>query len=174
MRDMMHKIPKISSLPNTPALYALYGGKGQRKFVAYIGIAAKLRQRISQHLVRRDSSIVTGASIVSLNPDYVTALKWWEHPDFSKREALEAAEEIAFRVFDPVLRSRGNLTERGAVLFKDPDFNKKIDVLFKGEPSGSLEFPDFQEVLEKLNELEEEVKKFKSRNVGIQRDNNNL
>ena len=68
----MHKIPKISALPNAPALYALYGGKGQRKFVAYIGIADKLRQRISQHLVRRDSSIVTGTSIVSLNPDQVT------------------------------------------------------------------------------------------------------
>ncbi len=93
----MHKIPKISSLPNVPALYALYGGKGQRKFVAYIGIADKLRQRISQHLVRRDSSIVTGTSIVSLNPDYVTAMKWWEYPDFSKREYLEAAEEVEFR-----------------------------------------------------------------------------
>jgi excinuclease UvrABC nuclease subunit len=44
----MHKIPKISSLPNNPAIYSIYGGKGQRKFVAYIGIADKLRQRISQ------------------------------------------------------------------------------------------------------------------------------
>jgi hypothetical protein len=155
---MMHKIPKISSLPNSPAIYALYGGKGQRKFVAYIGIADKLRQRISQHLVRRDSSIVTGTSIVSLNPDYVTALKWWEHPDFSKREALEAAEEIAFRIFDPVLRSRGNLTERGEILYKNPDFNKKREMLFHDNPSGSLEFPDFQDILEKVSELEIEIK----------------
>ena len=157
----MHKIPKISSLPNSPAIYALYGGKGQRKFVAYIGIADKLRQRISQHLVRRDSSIVTGTSIVSLNPDYITALKWWEYPDFSKREYLEAAEEIAFEIFDPVLRSRGKLTERADILLKDGDFHKKMETLFNGVPLGSLEFPDFQDLLERLNDLEMEIRKLK-------------
>jgi hypothetical protein len=157
----MHKIPKISSLPNSPAIYALYGGKGQRKFVAYIGIADKLRQRISQHLVRRDSSIVTGTSIVSLNPDYVTALKWWEIPDFSSREYLEAAEEIAFKIFDPVLRSRGNLTERGDILLKSEEFNKKMETLFNNDPSGSLEFPDFQDLLERLNNLEMKFEKLK-------------
>jgi hypothetical protein len=154
----MHKIPKISSLPNSPAIYALYGGKGQRKFVAYIGIADKLRQRISQHLVRRDSSIVTGTSIVSLNPDYVTALKWWEDPDFSKREYMEAAEEIAFKIFDPVLRSRGNLTGRGDNLLKNEEFNTKIEILLKNDPTGSLEFPDFQDVIERLSDLEVKIK----------------
>jgi len=160
---MMHKIPKISSLPNTPAIYALYGGKGQRKFVAYIGIADKLRQRISQHLVRRDSSIVTGTSIVSLNPDYMTALKWWECPDFSKRDYLEAAEEIAFRIFDPVLRSRGNLTERGDILLKDEVFTKKIEALFDNDPTGYLEFPDFQDLVERVIDLEIEIQKLKER-----------
>ena len=157
----MHKIPKISALPNTPAIYALYGGKGQRKFVAYIGIADKLRQRISQHLVRRDSSIVTGTSIVSLNPDYVTALKWWEDPDFSKREYMEAAEEIAFKIFDPVLRSRGNLTGRGDILLKNEEFTKKMETLFNNKPAGSLEFPDFQDLLERLNDLETKIQKLK-------------
>jgi hypothetical protein len=161
--SILHKIPKISSLPNTPAIYALYGGKGQRKFVAYVGIADKLRQRISQHLVRRDSSIVTGTSIVSLNPDYVTALTWWEYPDFSKREYLEAAEEIAFKIFDPVLRSRGNLTDRGEQLLKNVDFNNKMEEIFRGTPSGSLEFPDFQDLLERLTELETEIKSLKCR-----------
>jgi hypothetical protein len=157
----LHKIPKISSLPNNPAIYALYGGKGQRKFVAYVGIADKLRQRVSQHLVRRDSSIVTGTSIVSLNPDYVTALKWWEYPDFSKREFLEAAEEIAFKIFDPVLRSRGNLTGRGDILLKDEAFIKKMEILFNNAPAGSLEFPDFQDLLEKLNDIEMEIQNLK-------------
>ena len=153
----MHRIPRISSLPNTPALYALYGGKGQRKFVAYIGIADKLRNRISQHLVRRDSSIVTGMSIVSLNPDYVTALAWWEHPEFSKRECLEAAEEIAFGIFDPVLRSRGKLTDASSDLVSDPGFHERIEVLFSGEPSGSLELPDFEDLVERVELLEKEV-----------------
>jgi len=160
--NTLHKIPKISTLPNSPAIYALYGGKGQRKFVAYIGIADKLRQRISQHLVRRDSSIVTGTSIVSLNPDYVTALKWWVYPDFSKREYLEAAEEIAFKIFDPVLRSRGNLTGRGDILLKNEEFSKKMETLFNNEPTGSLELPDFQDLLERLNDLEMEIKKMKT------------
>jgi hypothetical protein len=159
----MHKIPKISSLPNSPAIYALFGGKGQRKFVAYIGIADKLRQRISQHLVRRDSSIVTGTSIVSLNPDYVTALKWWEYPDFLKREYLEAAEVIAFKIFDPVLRSRGNLTGRGDILFKSEEFNKKMETLFNNDPTGSIEFPDFQDLLERLSDLEMKFEVLKKR-----------
>ena len=157
----MRPVPRISSLPNTPAIYALLGGKGSRKFVAYIGIADKLRQRISQHLVRRDSSIVTGTSIVSLNPDYVTALKWWEHPDFSSSEYREAAEEIAFRIFDPVLRSRGNLTDRGQIALKDPGFNKNMEDLFRGEPAGSLEFLDYYDLLEKMNELADEIKSLK-------------
>ena len=37
--------------------------------MVYIGNADKLRNRISQDLVRRDSSIVTGISIMSMNPD---------------------------------------------------------------------------------------------------------
>ena len=65
----MHRLPRITDLPNTPAVYILFGGKKGNKFVAYVGIADKLRQRVSQHLIRRDSSITTAASIVSLNPD---------------------------------------------------------------------------------------------------------
>jgi hypothetical protein len=153
----MHNIPKISELPNSPAIYALYGGKGQRKFVAYVGIADKLRQRVSQHLVRRDSSIVTGTSIVSLNPDYVTEIRWWEFPDFLKRDYLEAAEVIAFEIFDPVLRSRGKLTERANQLLKDDDFQKKMRALLNSPFQGNMVFFDFQDVLEKLNEMENEL-----------------
>jgi hypothetical protein len=161
VRVGMHKIPKISELPNSPAIYALYGGKGQKKFVAYVGIADKLRQRVSQHLVRRDSSIVTGISVVSLNPDYVTGIKWWEYSDFSKRDYLEAAEVIAFEIFDPVLRSRGKLTDRANQLLKDADFQREIRSLFLGEPQGNMDFPDFQEILEKICKLEDDLKMIK-------------
>jgi hypothetical protein len=112
-------------------------------------------------LVRRDSSIVTGTSIVSLNPDYVTALRWWEYPDFSKREYLEAAEVVAFKIFDPVLRSRGNPTERGDILLKNEDFLKKMETLFNNKPTGTLELPDFQDLLERLNNLETEIQTLK-------------
>jgi hypothetical protein len=159
----MHKIPKITNLPNGPAIYALFGGKGKRKFIAYVGIADKLRQRVSQHLVRRDSSIVTGTSVVSLNPDYVTRLKWWEHPTFSKRDYLEAAEIIAFEIFDPILRSRGKLSRKADELLKDVDFQREMRSLFSKESKNEMNFPDFQDVLDKIIDLENKIHSLKKR-----------
>ncbi|HXY51476.1 MAG TPA: hypothetical protein VEI01_18655 [Terriglobales bacterium] len=88
------------------ALYALYGGAGRRLYVAYVGIADSLKRRATQHLLNRDSSVATGTSAVGINPDYVTAIRWWEHRQFSKRAALEAAELVAFDVLNPALRNR--------------------------------------------------------------------
>jgi hypothetical protein len=45
---------------------------------------------------------------------------------------------------------------------KNSEFNKNIEVLFNGDPSGYLEFPDFQDLLEKLSELKTEVKSLKN------------
>jgi hypothetical protein len=117
---------------------------------------------VSQHLVRRDSSIVTGTSVVSLNPDYVSEIRWWELPEFSKRDYLEAAEVIGFEVFDPVLRSRGKLTDRANQLLIDADFQKKMRILFLGGLYGDMDFPDFQDVLEMITHLEEEIRKLKN------------
>jgi len=61
----------LCEIPSVPGIYALYGVDGSARFVAYVGKAGKLRERLGQHLVRRDSSITTGASVVSLNPDPV-------------------------------------------------------------------------------------------------------
>ena len=55
-------IHSISDLPNTPAVYAMYGGQGRSLHVAYVGIGGKLRGRVEQHLVRRGSSVATGTS----------------------------------------------------------------------------------------------------------------
>lgn len=60
-----------SDLPNVPAVYAMYGGRGRSQYVAYVGVADKLRARIEQHLARRDSSMTTGTSAAMLNPDHV-------------------------------------------------------------------------------------------------------
>ena len=81
----MISITSINDLPNVPSVYAMYGGQGRGLYVAYVGIAGKLKQRIIQHLIRRDSSVATGTSAVALNPDYITQVKWWEHSDFTKR-----------------------------------------------------------------------------------------
>jgi len=155
----MDRIPRITDLPNNPAVYLLFGGKKGNKFVAYVGIADKLRRRISQHIIRRDSSITTAASIVSLNPDYITEIQWWEYPAFSERGFLEAAEEIAFEIFDPVLRSRGKLTARAQTLLADPQFKNDMSKLFNSPPKGNIEFLDFQDVVDRINQLEEQINK---------------
>jgi hypothetical protein len=81
-------VSSISEVPNVPAVYAMYGGQGRSAYVAYVGLAGNLRQRLGQHLITRDSSIVTGVSAASLNPDLVTKVQWWEYPDFEQRLSL--------------------------------------------------------------------------------------
>ena len=70
----MRDFSTVYELPNVPAVYAFYRGDRGPKYVAYVGIAGKLKQRIVQHVIRRDSSVATGTSAVNLNPDQVTSL----------------------------------------------------------------------------------------------------
>ena len=96
----MRDFTPVYSLPNVPAVYALYsGGKGP-KYVAYVGIAGRLKQRIVQHLIKRDSSVTTGTSAVNLNPDQVMSLSWWVHTDFDETVKLKAAEMVAFEILN--------------------------------------------------------------------------
>ena len=50
-------LKSVSELPNKPAVYAMYGGRGRDKDVAYVGIAGKLKQRIQQRIPLRSSSM---------------------------------------------------------------------------------------------------------------------
>lgn len=104
----MQKPSALSELPSIPAVYALYGGQGKSAYVAYVGLATQLKPRILQHLVMPNSSVTAGVSAVTLKPEYVTRVEWWEYPDFVDGYVLMAAELIAFDVLDPVLRSRGS------------------------------------------------------------------
>jgi hypothetical protein len=149
----------ISDLPNRAALYALYGGAGTRTYVAYIGITDSLKRRAAQHLLLRDSSISTGTSAVGINPDYVTALAWWEHKRFSTRAALEAAEKVAFDVLDPALRSRGGFSKAAEVLYSSRPFRKEMETLLKKNPSGYLRIPSPEEISRRLLKLEERLDK---------------
>ncbi len=126
----------ISELPNVPAVYTMYGGQRRSLHVAYVGVAGKLKRRVTEHLVKHGSSVTTGASAVVLNPDYVTEIQWWEHPDFSERHVLEASELVAFEVFDPALRSRGKVSERAKRHYAKKRFHKKMVKLFSNEPTG--------------------------------------
>jgi len=101
----------IKRLPKNPGLYAMCGGQGRNLHIAYAGEAENLRARIAQHLVRRDSSVVTGTSAAGLNPDRVTQVRWWVHPDFGKKHIRQAAEMVAWEVLGPAL-SPGSAPEK--------------------------------------------------------------
>lgn len=150
----MSVVSSLSELPNLPAVYALYGGRGNTQAAAYVGVADKLRQRIRQHLLTRDSSVATGTSVVSLNPDLVTAVQWWEHADFTERVRLEAAELVAFDVLEPTLRSRGATQAQVRKLYADATFYGEMRTLFSGEPAGRLALLTLQDALERIAELE--------------------
>lgn len=153
----MRQAHSISELPNVPAVYAMYGGRGGSAYVAYVGLADVLKRRVGQHLVRRDSSVVTGVSAVSLNPDLVTEVRWWEHPDFTGRRVLQAAELVAFDVLEPALRSRGGITAEAKQLYADVKFSARMRTLFEGDAAGRLIIPTLHSALERVAELERRV-----------------
>ncbi len=153
----VNEVFSIADLPSVSAVYALYGGQGRGLYVAYVGIADSLKRRIIQHLVSRDSSVATGTSAVGLNPDYVTEVRWWEHPEFSERHILEAAELVAFDVLNPALRSRGKVQEQARQWYANTEFRQKMQLLFQGEPTGRLLVPTLQDALERIAALEKRI-----------------
>lgn len=155
----MRDFSQIYNLPNAPAVYAFYSGGRGLQHVTYVGTAGKLKQRIVQHLIRRDSSVATGTSAASLNHGYVTNLSWWEHPDFEKTEKLKAAELVAFEILNPVLRSRGAVNKSALQWVSDKAYYEEIKDLFESSPTGKIKFPSLTDVIGRINELEERIQK---------------
>lgn len=153
----------VADLPNRPALYALYGGAGRHAYVAYVGITDKLKRRAAQHLLTRDSSAATGTSAVGINADYVTEIRWWEHPRFSKPAAREAAELVAFKLLDPALRSRKSVGKAAQELLKSSGFRKEMKTLFKKEPTGHLRIPSLEQVWRRLSAFEDRLNRIEER-----------
>jgi hypothetical protein len=154
---MLH-ISSITKLPNVPAVYVLYGGKESNRYVAYVGIAGKLRNRIEQHLVRRDSSVATSTSATGLNPDYVTELRWYGHQKFIDRNILEAVELIAFDIFEPTLCSRGKITGKARELYDQKEFKEEMKNLLKQEASGQMIFQTLQDAFDRIEQIEDRIK----------------
>jgi len=150
-------VHSIAELPNVPAVYAMYGGSKNSAFVAYVGIADVLKRRVRQHLIQRDSSVVVGVTAVSLNPDFVTEVRWWEHPEFTERRVLQAAELVAFDVLEPALRSRGGITAEAKQLYDNATFNKRMQELFIGDAAGQLIISTLQSALERIAQLEQRI-----------------
>ena len=159
----MRDFTTVYDLPNVPAVYAFYSGGRGSKYVAYVGIAGRLKQRITQHLIRRDSSVATGTSAVNLNPDQVTGLSWWEHPDFTETVRLKAAEMVAFEVLNPALRSRAGADNAGLSLLDDKEFYNKMKSLFTGNPSGSIRFYSLSDAMKEINQLRDRINKLEER-----------
>jgi hypothetical protein len=151
------RIASIGKLPRVPAVYCLCGGKGPDQHPAYVGVTDSLRSRIAQHLLNRDSSIATGTSAVGLRPDYVTSVRWWEDASFSSRDALLAAELVAFAVLNPALRSRGGTQNAASRLYEDAGFRQRIEDLIRYGPSGLLVIPTLQDAMARIESLEQRL-----------------
>jgi hypothetical protein len=141
--------------PASPGIYALCAGRGKTMYVAYVGMATNIRQRLVKHLVERNSSVVTGASPVSLNPDKVSEVRWWIQKDFNKY--LREAELVAFEVLQPILRSRQTMSPPVEFIASQKSFASRMRTVFTGQPSGRIKIPRFHDVLQKLSELEERI-----------------
>ena len=159
----MKEFTSISEVPNKPAIYAMFGGQGRSRHVAYVGLGSKLRGRIEQHLIRRDSSVTTGVSAASLNPDFVTEVRWWQHTTFKKRDHLEAAELVAFDILEPALRSRGGITDRAKELYQDTAFREEMVALFSGDATGCLRIRSLNQAWEQIDALAEQIRQLENR-----------
>lgn len=160
-------VDTITKLPNTTAVYALYGGRSRNLYVAYVGIADKLRRRIEQHLVTHDSSVAVGTSATGINPTYVTRVSWWENDKFTDRAVLQVAEVVACHVLNPTLRSRAADPKAADALLNDPKFREKIEAIFNGDPTGILSLPTLEDAIERINRLEQIVSSLEDRIVKI-------
>lgn len=160
---MVEKIYSFSDLPNTPVVYALYGGRGRASYVAYIGTTKVLRNRIIEHLVKRDRSVATGTTAVVLNPDFVTGVKWWEQSEFADRQYRQAAELVAFEVLQPSLKSRGRTKKESRQLYEDVEFREKMRAFFTSEPTGHLLILTLQDALDKIDDLEQRIDELEKR-----------
>jgi hypothetical protein len=135
----------------------MYAGEPPRTWVAYVGMAANVHRRLSQHFINRDSSVIT-AGAVRLDLEYIRYVEWWEHEDFSDGAKLHAAELVAFDVFEPVLRSRGSPTRAAVEHYEDPAFRERFEQMFIGGPTGRMLHSRLPDLARKVHSLEERVR----------------
>jgi hypothetical protein len=164
----------ITELPMRPAVYAIYGGSYPPRQYAYVGIGEKLRNRIRQHLVLRDSSVATTAAVAGLRVEHVTGVVWWEHPSFTlnpapttgrrdDRPLLEASERVADEILRPTLRSRGQPRAEAQAHLQDEAFREEMAALFRGEPSGRLHLPTLPDLVDQVAALEQRISQLEER-----------
>lgn len=153
---MTVEVKTFSEIPNVPAVYALCGRATLHRgtYIAYVGHTHNLRKRINDHLIARETRVITGLSAVSLNPENVMEVHWWEHPSFSERTVREGAELVAFEVLNPALRSLAPELKRARRAYDDRSFRDEMTSLLSGEPTGRFVVPSLRGALERIEALE--------------------
>lgn len=153
----------LSGTPKDPGVYALYAGEGRSTYVAYVGATSSIRHRLIEHIVRRDSSVTTGVSAVSIRVELLTKVSWWCLPEFSDPRIRLAAELVAFDVLDPVLRSRAKVGKESRELGTSSEFHARIAAVISGSPSGTLYLASDREFVRLLEALDRRVARLESR-----------
>lgn len=153
----------LADIPNDAAVYSLWAGGGRHAYCVYVGITDALRRRLIQHLVTRDSSIVTGAAAASLRPDLVTEVQWWCHRRFRNDTWRAAAEIVAADVQFPALRSRGKPPREASELADTEAFREEMTELFESEPTGRFEVPSLAVIGDRIAALFERVESLETR-----------
>jgi hypothetical protein len=153
----------VADLPDVPAIYALYGGRGSDVYVAFVGVTEDLKTRIEQHLVRHDGRVAGDACAVALNPDYVTEVRWWTHPSFLERPALEGAELVAIDVLEPALVNRSEISNEARHRYNDPAFVARMMELIKDRPAGHLVIRTLDDAWERIDTHERRLAELEHR-----------
>ncbi|GGE57437.1 hypothetical protein GCM10011517_26540 [Actibacterium pelagium] len=152
----MRDFSEIRMLPNKSGVYCLLGSSVRSPYPAYVGIGTNLRNRVSQHLEYRNSSVTTGASAVSLDASQVGGCQWWTDPVLEDAIRLHAFELVAFDHLNPTLRSRGGIRSEARKLSKEGEFRTWAIELLEN-PSGTVHFPGISELTKTVQALTERV-----------------
>ena len=158
----------LDSIPTEPGIYAMYDRNNK---AAYVGESRKLRKRIKDHIVNRDSTAVTRLSPTMLNPDYVYRICWWQCDSvFDEQVNRQAAELVAFDVLGSSHRSRAPISKKAKDRAREQPFRTNMEKLFNGEPAGYYYPPTLlnltncvSKLCERVSELESEIERLKSR-----------
>ena len=153
----MRSFDEVKHLPQLPGINGFKRPNNIQDNYSYIGLSNKLRESVSQHLLKRDSSIATGSSDISLNQENIAEYHWRINESFGIREYWEAAELIAFERFNLTLVSRVTPSTRALEISNDEVFKKQMDKLFSNVPSGYINFHDLSWAINKIKELENEI-----------------
>jgi hypothetical protein len=158
----------LGEIPNDPAVYGLWAGRERHAYCVYVGITDTLRRRLIQHLVTRDSSIVTGAAAATLRPELVTEVRWWCHRRFKNDTWRAAAEIVASTVLFPTLRSRGKPPRDAMELADSQEFRDEMTILFENAPTGQFKIPNLTLVGDHVATLADRLKALEARVAALE------